>query len=54
MAAFYEIHPNLAAQPRDQTLVGLVGIFSKARENDWQAKAAAYEAEKQELYAEIG
>jgi hypothetical protein len=31
-----------------------VGIFSRARESDWQAKEAAYEEEKQELFAEIG
>ena len=54
VAAMYEIHPNLAAGWRDQALVGLVGIFSRARESDWQVKAAAYEEEKQELYAEIG
>ena len=34
MAAAYKIHPNLAAQVRDQALVGLVGIFSRARESD--------------------
>ena len=54
IAASYEIHPNMAAQWWDQALVGLVGIFSRARESDWQAKETAYEAEKQELYAEIG
>lgn len=54
IAATYEVHPNLAAQWRDQALAGLVGIFSRARESDWQAKEAVYEAEKQELYAEIG
>lgn len=54
VAATYEIHPNLAAQWRDQALSGLVGIFSRARESDWQAKEAAYEEEKQGLYAEIG
>lgn len=54
IAAAYEIHPNLAGQWRDQALLGLVGIFSRARESDWESKAAAYEAEKQELYAEIG
>jgi len=54
VAAIYEIHPNLAAQWRDQALVGLVGIFSRARDSDWQAKEAAYEEEKQGLYAEIG
>ena len=54
IAATYEIHPNLVAQWRDQALSGLVGIFSRARESDWQAKQAAFEEEKQELYAEIG
>ena len=54
VAASYEIHANLAAQWLSQARVGLVGLFSRARESDWQAKAAAYEEEKQELYAEIG
>jgi putative transposase len=54
VAASYEVHSNLAAQWRDQALGGLVRIFSRARESDWQAKVAAYEAEKQDLYAEIG
>src|SRR5258708_40160252 len=54
IAAHYEIHPNLAAQWRDQALTGLVEIFSKAKEADWQGKAAAYEQEKKELYAQIG
>src|SRR5258707_14606282 len=53
VAAVYEIHPNLAAQWRDQALVGLVGIFSRARESDWQAKEVPFEEENQELYAEI-
>lgn len=54
IAAHYEIHPNLAGQWRDQALAGLVGIFSKAKEADWQNKAAVHEQEKQALYAEIG
>jgi putative transposase len=54
IAATYEIHPNLAAQWRDQALYGLVGIFSRAKEEDWRTKEAAYEREKEELYAEIG
>lgn len=54
IASEYEIHPNMAGQWRDQALSGLVGIFSRAKESDWQAKQAAFEEEKQELYAEIG
>ena len=54
IAASYEIHPNMAAQGPDQALIGLIGIFSRARESDWQAKEAAFEEEKQELYAQIG
>ena len=54
IAAHYAIHPNLAGQWRDQALAGMVGLFSKAKEADWQSKTAAYEEEKQALYAEIG
>ncbi len=54
VAAQYEIHPNLVSQWRDQALSGLAGLFSRAKENDWITKEAAYEQEKQELYAEIG
>lgn len=54
IAVIYEIHPSLAAQWRDQALAGLVGIFSRGRESDRQAKEAAYEEERQGLYAEIG
>jgi len=54
VAAHHEIHPNLVSQWRDQALAGLAGLFSRAKENDWAAKEAAYEQEKQELYAEIG
>src|SRR5258708_25855383 len=53
IAAHYEIHPNLAAHWRDQALSGLVGIFSKAKEADWQGQAAAHEGEKPALYAQI-
>jgi len=54
VAAVHGIHPNLAAQWRDQALAGLAGLFSRGQERDWAAKEAAHEQEKQELYAEIG
>lgn len=54
VAAAHGIHPNLAAQWRDQALAGLAGLFSRTHERDWAAKEAAYEQEKQERYAEIG
>jgi transposase-like protein len=54
VAAAHGIHPNLVSQWRDQALAGLTGLFSRAKESDWLAKEAAYEQEKQELYAEIG
>lgn len=54
IAAMYEVHPNQVAQWRDQALVGLTDVFSRKKERDWVAQAAAHEQEKQELYAEIG
>lgn len=53
VAAAHGLHPNLVSQWRDQALAGLTGLFSRPKESDWVAKAAAHEAEKQ-LYAEIG
>jgi transposase-like protein len=47
IAAHDEIHPNLAGQWRDQALAGLLEIFSKAKEADWQGKATAHEDETQ-------
>jgi putative transposase len=54
IAAQYEVHPNQVSQWRDQALAGIAGLFSRSQENDWAAKEAAHEQEKQELYAEIG
>jgi transposase-like protein len=54
IAAAYEVHPNMVSQWRDQALRGLVGLFSRQQESEWQSKQAAYEQEQQELYAEIG
>ncbi len=54
VAAGYGVHPNLVTQWRDAVLRGMAGLFSHSKESEWAAKEAAYEAEKQELYAEIG
>jgi|GEM_PF-800623 len=54
VAAAHGLHPNLVSQWRDQTLAGMVSLFSRTKENDWAAKEAAHEQEKQDLYAEIG
>lgn len=54
MAAAYGVHPNQVAQWRDAVLKGMVGLFAGSKESEWAAKEATYEAEKQELYAEIG
>jgi len=54
VAAAYGLHPNLVSQWRDQALAGLSSLFSRSKETDWATKEAAYEQEKQELYAEIG
>ena len=32
----------------------LSGLFSRAKETDWESKEKLYEDEKQKLYAEIG
>lgn len=54
VAAAHGLHPNLVSQWRDQALSGMSSLFSRTKENDWAAKEAAHEQEKQELYAEIG
>ena len=54
VAAAHGVHPNLVSQWRDQALAGLASLFSRSKENDWVAKEAAHEQEKQELFAEIG
>lgn len=54
VASAHGVHPNLAAQWRDQALAGLPGLFARKTEQEWAAKAAAYEKQLNELYAEIG
>lgn len=54
VAAAHGLHPNLVSQWRDQALSGMASLFSHSKERDWAEKEAAYESEKQELYAEIG
>ena len=52
--AAYELQPNLVTQWRDQVLAGLSSLCSRTKANEWAEKEAAYEQEKQDLYAEIG
>jgi transposase len=54
VAAAHGLHPNLVAPWRDQALTGMASLFSQMQAKDWALKEAAYEQEKQELYAEIG
>ena len=54
VATAHGLHPNQVAQWRDQALAGMASLFSQTQAKDWALKEAAYEQEKQELYAEIG
>jgi len=54
VASAHGLHPNQVSQWRDQALSGLSGLFSRAKEADWEAKEKRHEEEKQSLYAEIG
>jgi transposase-like protein len=54
VAAAHGLQPNLVTQWRDQALAGLSSLFSRTKANEWAEKEAAYEQEKQDLYAEIG
>ena len=54
IASTHGLHPSQVTQWRDQALSGLSGLFSRAKETDWESKEKHYEDEKQKLYAEIG
>ena len=54
VAAAHGLHPNLVSQWRDHALSGLVGLFSRKKDEDLVAKQAQHEQETQDLYAEIG
>lgn len=54
IASEYGVHPNMVRKWREQALAGLPGLFSRKQETDIRALQAEHEAEKHELYAEIG
>ncbi len=54
IASEYETHTNVISRWRDQAVAALPGIFSEHSAQDLAAKEAAWEKEREELYAEIG
>ena len=54
IASAYETHVNVISRWRDQALTALPGIFSEQSAQEQAAKEAAWEKEREELYAEIG
>jgi len=54
IASEYETHTNVISRWRDQALAALPGIFSEQSAQELAEKEAAWEKEREELYAEIG
>jgi transposase-like protein len=54
IASEYGTHTNVISRWRDQALAGLPGIFNEQSATEQAAKEAAWEKEREELYAEIG
>ncbi|GHO73275.1 hypothetical protein KSD_10460 [Ktedonobacter sp. SOSP1-85] len=54
IASEYATHANVISRWRDQALVALPGAFNDQAATDQAAKEAAWEKEREELYAEIG
>ena len=54
IASEYGTHTNVISRWRDQALAALPGAFSDQLANAQAAKEAAWEKEREELYAEIG
>jgi transposase-like protein len=54
IASEYATHVNVISRWRDQALAGLPGIFDEKSAQEQVAKEAAWEAEREGLYAEIG
>ena len=54
LAAEYSVPGNLLYRWRDQALAGLPGLFSDQAAQDLAQKEAAWEQEREALYAEIG
>jgi transposase-like protein len=54
IASEYETHTNVISRWRDQAVAALPGIFSEQSAQELATKEAAWEKEREELYAEIG
>lgn len=54
IASEYGTHTNVISRWRDQALAALPGVFNDQAASDQAAKEAAWEKEREELYAEIG
>ncbi|GHO78170.1 transposase [Ktedonobacter sp. SOSP1-85] len=54
IASEYGTHANVISRWRDQALAALPGSFNDQAATDQAAKEAAWEKEREELYAEIG
>lgn len=54
IASEYGTHVNVISRWRDQALAALPGAFNDQAATEQVAKEAAWEKEREELYAEIG
>lgn len=54
IASSYGVHVNVITRWRDQALTGLPVLFDDRLARDHAAKEAAWEQEREDLYAEIG
>jgi len=54
IASEYETHTNVISRWRDQAVAALPSIFSEQSAQELATKEAAWEKEREELYAEIG
>jgi transposase-like protein len=54
LAGEYGVHSNLLYRWRDQAVAGLPGLFSDQAAQELAQKEAAWEQEREALYAEIG
>jgi transposase-like protein len=54
LAAEYGVHSNMLYRWRDQALAGLPNLFSEQAAQELVQKEAAWQQEREALYAEIG
>lgn len=54
IASEYGTHTNVISRWRDQAIAALPGVFNEQPAQEQAAKEAAWEKEREELYAEIG